>query len=387
MRDFRAQGRKTLRSCSAFVSFALSLILLCNTIRIPPHEIVLQSRKGVAVPHLPREKLRISQNGAQAAWCDFISFTLSNLNTEMFRDRMNPRDSDQIVLLVDDRENLSHFWTIPWTLNMLGPDWTLQILTKTKCLPFYQEILKHYAIENAYVDTFEERYGYGPWVKKDFMRRVQFMLALQFWRGIRAEHILVVQDNGIPVRRWDNPEVKILFEEIFRFGYAGAPWKLEEGHEPGGNGGFSYRKRSVLEKNLIDLKVGFQNLLSNTTKLERLGVENEDYVIGKILGSVHFGVAPKHLEHKFACELLFQPKPFGVHHFAPRHSTAETTQIIQLALSEFFAVSSASEILEIDSASEHRYQWEKPWRKLRQQFPNAIMPVECRNVEKQVDTR
>jgi len=329
------------------------------------------------VPDLPREKLNISHHSPNWAWCDFVSYTLSHLKPELFLNRANPTESDKVVLLVDDRENLGHFWTIPWTLNLLGPNWALQILTKDSSVHFYREIIKHYGIANVYLDTFEERYGYGPWVQDDFMRRVQFMLASQFWRGIRAEHILVIQDNGVPIRRWDNPEVKELFVEIFKYGYAGAPWNLEEGSRPGGNGGFSYRKRSVLSEAAVDLKVEFRNLLSNTTNLGALGADNEDAALGNLLDTVDFGVAPKKMEHQFACEVLYQPKPFGVHHFAPRHSTQETTQLVQLALSEFFCVNDSSKILELNGAPDRRFQWQVPWLELRKRFPRSILPLEC----------
>lgn len=301
----------------------------------------------------------------------------------MFLDRDVPMESDKIVLLIDDRKHLGHFWTIPWTLNLLGPDWALQILTKEKSSQFYQEIINHFGISNAKVDTFEERYGYGPWVQEDFMRRVQFMLASQFWEGIRAEHILVVQDNGVPIRRWDNPEVKKLFKQIFRYGYAGAPWNLQEDNRPGGNGGFSYRKRSVLSKAAIDLGVGFQELLSNTTNLGALGADNEDAVLGNLLHSVDFGVAPKYVEHQFACEILYQPKPFGVHHFAPRHSIAETTEIVKLALSEFFNISDVSQIIDLDSTSARRFEWQKSWHTFQKLFPVSILPGECLDVSRE----
>ncbi len=331
---------------------------------------------GRRVPEVPREKLKLSPR-PNSAWCDFISFTLTHMKAELFHNRANSKESDKVVLLIDDREHLGHFWTIPWTLNLLGPDWALQILTKERTVYFYQEIIEHYGLENTHIDTFEERYGYGPWVQEDFMRRVQFMLASPFWRGIRAEHILVIQDNGVPIRRWDHPEVQELFAEIMKYGYAGAPWNLDEGNRPGGNGGFSYRKRSVLSEAAVDLNVEFRSLLSNTTDLGALGADNEDAVLGNLLDAFDFGVAPKHLEHQFACEVLYQPKPFGVHHFAPRHSIEETTQIVQLALSELFCVNDSSQMLDLNEVSGNQDQWQLPWLELQKRFPRSILPFEC----------
>jgi len=172
-----------------------------------------------------------------------------------------------------------------------------------------------------------------------------------------------------------------MFEEIFQYGYAGAPWSLDEDDEqPGGNGGFSYRKRSVLSENAIDLKVEFRDLLSITTNRSALGVQHEDVVLGKLLRAVDLGVAPKHLEHQFACELLYQPKPFGVHDFALFHNTAQTTQLVRLALAEFYGFSDGLQVLELGSAPAQRFEWQTSWLKLQEIFPNAILPKECREI-------
>jgi hypothetical protein len=372
--------RTVLQHRVAFLG-TLLLILACGNQPVTRSENNGQEKKNKEslrgrLPDLPQRKLSLSQHDSKSAWCDFVSYTLNDMKPDMFLDRAKLSWQNKVLLLVDDRETLGHFWTIPWTLNLLGPEWALQILTKEKSLHFYRGIVQHYGIANAKLDTFEERYGYGPWVQDDFMRRVQYMLASEFWKGIRAEHILVIQENGVPLRRWDSPEVQILFEEIFQYGYAGAPWNLEEDYRPGGNGGFSYRKRSVLSESAIALNVEFRDLLSNTTNLGALGADNEDAVLGNLLASVDFGVAPKYLEHQFACETLYQPKPFGVHHFAPRHSTAETTQLVQLALSEFYGVSDAQQVLELNSSAK-RFEWQNSWLKFQKLFPNGNLPLEC----------
>lgn len=372
-----------LRSLKALRLFAvfLGILLLIISCKVPRSEIAgrelrrMEVRRGI-LPAFPRQKLNISQQGPNSVWCDFVSYTLSSLKSDMFLDRGKLMESDKVVLLVDTRENVGHVWTIPWTLNLLGPDWDLQILTSEKSLHFYRRIVDHYGITNAKLDTLEELYGYGPWVPHDFMRRVQFMLASQFWKGIRAEHILVIQDNGVPLRRWDSPEVQELFEEIFRYGYAGAPWSLDEDDErPGGNGGFSYRKRSVLSENSFDLKVDVRDLLSNTTNRSALGAEHEDVILGHLLKAVDFGVAPRYLEHQFACELLFHPKPFGVHNFAPFHDTARTSHLVRMALAEFYGVSDGLQVLELGSTPAQRFEWQTSWLlKLQEIFPNASLP-------------
>ena len=72
------------------------------------------------------------------------------------------------------------------------------------------------------VDTFEDRHGSGAWMPEWFMNKVQYMISTQFWEGVRGEYVVVIQDNGVPTRRWDSAEARIITEAIFKYGYAGS---------------------------------------------------------------------------------------------------------------------------------------------------------------------
>ena len=337
---------------------------------------------GARVPRMPSGPVRISQENPMSVWCQFVSHTLHYLQPELFVSR-SIKHSEKVVLLVDDRETLAHYWTIPWTMNMLGPEWKLQIITKEKTSAFYEDIVETYKISNAYVDTFERRYGYGPWVPEHFMHKVQFMVAAQFWQGVRGEFILVIQDNGVPLRRSSTSDVASLLEEIFTYGYAGAPWSLQDGVLPGGNGGFSFRRRSVLEKYAIDLKVTHSNLLARNTDLSPLGSKHEDGTLGNLLNFVPFGIAPKRLAQLFSSEIFYHPRTFGVHHFAARHSTNETVQVVRMAIQEFFNVSDPSTVVTFDREglgySEGHF-WLNSWRQLLDKYPNGELPQECQKL-------
>lgn len=333
------------------------------------------------IPKAPA-KLTLSLSlGSNFVWCQFVTHTLKSLDSGLFQDRRYfTSKTDKVVLLVDGRETLAHVWTIPWALSMVGPDWSLQILTKNHAVGFYQSIVQNFNLDNVYIDTFEERYGYGTWVPDDFMSRVQFMVASQFWDGIRGEYIVVIQDNGVPMRRWDHPDVVKTLQELFTYGYAGAPWNLEEGSAPGGNGGFSFRRRSVLMRHAVDLNIPYESLLSRSSllKLGTLGTDNEDAVLGNILHRVDHGVAPKDLEHKFSCELLFHPEPMGVHHFAPRHSSEETATLVELGVKEFFSVGLSSSVIELDRTGRPNIsQVLSPWKFWQEKFPKTTLPLEC----------
>jgi hypothetical protein len=340
-------------------------------------------KPGDSIPKMPNGQIRILLDSSMSVWCQFVSHTLNYLQPEMFVGRSAIEKGDKVVLLVDDRETLAHYWTIPWTMNMLGPEWRLQIITREKTFSFYEDIVETYQIGNAYVDTFENRYGYGSWVPDHFMHKVQFMVSAQFWQGVRGEFIIVIQDNGLPLRRSSTSDVASLLQELFKYGYAGAPWSLQEGVLPGGNGGFSFRRRSVLEKHAIDLQVTYSNLLARNTDLTPLGKKHEDGTLGNILNLTPFGIAPKRLAQLFSSEIFYHPKTFGVHHFAPRHSINETAEVVKMAVQEFFNVSDPSAVLQFESEGSGNIAgqfWLNSWRQLLKQYPNGDLPQECQHL-------
>ena len=151
--------KKHLRTVAALLLSAAFLLptMVSERSKEPSHQPTSVDRELRPFPKLPSLKLSISRTSPTSAWCDFVSYTLSHMTPEMFLDRHHASsETDKLVLLIDDRYHLGHFWTIPWTLNLLGPDWGLQILTKETSAHFYRKILDHYAITNAKVDTFED---------------------------------------------------------------------------------------------------------------------------------------------------------------------------------------------------------------------------------------
>lgn len=334
-------------------------------------------------------------------WCQFISQVKPLFTADLFQERRRVRLTNKVVVLVDDRENLGLWWTIPWTMHMLGPDWALQIIAFPHNFEFFKTLVNELQIKNSYVDLINERFGYGPWVSDRTIHRVQFFLSKQFWQGVRAEHVLIIQDHGVPVRRLrGNAQMRKLFAKVSTYSYAGAPWSLEETSaepmidattnlrflkrpagrrwfsDPGGNGGFSYRKRSAMIKHGVDLGVATADLLRKSTDLRPLGTYIEDWCWGKILGDSNqtSGAAPKLLEHEFASELLHHPQPFGVHNFAGHHSPNATLQIIRLALNEFFQ--RPVEVV-LDTVSEQLKDRQSVWVDLQDRFPTSVLPKEC----------
>jgi len=327
------------------------------------------------LPRRPEEKLKlliptspVTRNSAQVAkavWCQFTNQTLSYFTVEMFKDRANfIGNSDKTVLIVDDRESVVYWWTIPWTLNMLGPEWSMQIFASPNNIRLFKEIIAHFDIENVHVDTLEERYGSSSILSAKWRHEVHFMLSKQFWQGVRGETILIVQDHAVPTRRWNSIYAKRILDEVYKYAYVGAPWSLKLSKQrgpysdinsalesrkyyshlsdwkkdPGGNGGFSLRKRSWMIEYGVDLEITSFALLSSDSKLlDSLGSENEDWLWGKLLAAVPYGVAPKVLEHKFAVETLrHKEQPLGVHNYGAFHSVQEMINLVQSASKEFF---------------------------------------------------
>jgi len=325
----------------------------------------------------------------------------------MFKYHQKFGESDFTALLIDDRENLAHWWTIPWTLDMLGPSWTMQIISRQVNRNFFKFIIDEYELENSVrLDTFEDLYGYDGWMGETWVHSVQFLLSRQFWEAIHGEHILTIQDHGVPIQRWDTRYARNTLRKVFEYGYAGAPWTLEETESvsklfrkasylhslhpserwresPGGNGGFSYRRRSLCLKHGIDLDVPVHLSMSKAgyKRFNELGVEHEDWVWGQILSSKEKkGVAPVDLENRFAAESLLGKDPLGVHNFAGLHSPTETLNMVQRAASRFFRVSNDvfTVVNNEDGCKSTRHHFEhESWQPILSRFPRASLPVEC----------
>ena len=327
------------------------------------------------------------------------------MNKDLFRARklfLQAGLAEKIVLIVDDRPLLTYFWTIPWTLYMLGPEWRLQILSQKSNKYIFEAIVEDYALDNVFIDTLEDRYGYGDWIDTQFLHKVQFMLSKQFWQGVRGERVLIVQDHGVPVRRWDSPSAAVVVQELFKYAYAGAPWSLHANNissypsgpeivknviqtpvwpaDPGGNGGFSYRKRSVFLELGVDIGVPFENLLANSTRHDSLGTEYEDWVWGRVIGDRPFGTAPKLLENMFSSETLDSLTPLGVHNYYHHHSWRKTRRLVHFAMSEFFSCHQVVGSLTSCPAEKAEFllhPWSRPWDELLRRFPSSTPPNEC----------
>jgi hypothetical protein len=313
----------------------------------------------------------------------------------MFEDRKTYKGRvEKYALLIDDRKTLAHLWSIPWTLHMLGPEWGLQILAYSWNVDFFRAVVDTYRLHNVEIDTFEKKYGFGPWIEQSWMRRVQFMLAKQFWEGLRGEHILIIQDHGVPIKHWRSAEARKLLKSLYPYAFVGAPWSLEEKSksavapvntqhdepdpdtwmiDPGGNGGFSLRKRSQAIKFGVDMGVHSSKLLASTKGIEKLGAANEDFLWGRLLSSTPYGTAPKHLEHKFAVELLNGHDALGMHDFARHHPPTETFELVKSAAGEFYNTKMGLDVVDISNRTVKLERWSF-WQDM---FPDATLPGEC----------
>ena len=369
-------------------SFLLSLNTFSNYAEVP------------VAPSSPMH-LVVDVRSAEEIWCQFISRTQPFLRPSLFSERAKfTGRTDKVALLIDDRNNLAYFWAIPWTLYMLGPEWKLQIFARESNKSFFLAIIRRFALDNVLVETMEEVFGYGSWVDDAFMRRVQFMLSKQFWEAVRGENVLVVQDHGVPIRKWHRPVAAHVVDKVFSYAYAGAPWSLVQkpidgtpftAHpdisslspgndwraDHGGNGGFSFRKRSWLLKYAHDLGVPHNQLLANGTERSKLGNNHEDWIWGQLLGQVQGGVAPKLLENQFSSELLWNPHTLSIHNFHVHHSIPEMLTLVLSAAEEFFGKPSYEIFHLLYSTDTRGVRETNPWHELKLDFPDAVIPPEC----------
>ena len=377
---------------SKLFTFSVLGTLLLNALTLARNSTQL----SIVHPQRPAHGIELTLGSSRSIWCQFISHTRHFLRPEMFADRWKFIDrTDKYAVLWDDRENLAYFWSIPWILHMLGPEWAMQILAYESNKGFFQSIVDEFHLENVFIDTFENRYGYGAWISPNLMRKSQFLLAKQFWEGLDGEYILIVQDHGVPMKHWRKKEARAILETLYTYAYVGAPWSLSDTSalqtlnvstmspgadfiaSPGGNGGFSLRKRSWAVRHGVDMKVDTRKLLSNVTKdFQKLGVAHEDWLWGQILARYSDGVAPKLLASKFSVELLTDNGSLGTHNFPSYHSPRETAQFVNDAAREFFNTGEL-DVFEIEEKPDEQEHWLESWVSLQQRFPNASLPMEC----------
>jgi len=374
----------------------------------------MQAFRSTGLPPLPRGTLELkvlplsktSVWTARSIWCQFISNIVTFFNPEMFQERYHyVNATDKFALLIDDRLTLANWWSIPWSLHMLGPEWGLQIFARKNNIHVFEGIVREYKLANVYIDTLQSKYGLNESLPAHWIHDVHFMLTKQFWMGLRGEHILILQDHGVPVRRWNTVASQVILKNIFEYAYAGAPWSfVERKHDSnsskidptnlkairqdahglwkadgGGNGGFSYRKRSWMMAFGIDSSSSVEDLLNSSVEsFNYLGHENEDWLWGRILSAHRHGVAPTRLECQFAAETLMEcDGVLGVHNYATYHSVQDTVHLVQSAAKEFFQVETPIFRVRLTTERVARQSpWLNSWRHLKY-YSELSAPMEC----------
>ena len=363
---------------------------------------------------------RIEVNGTtpEALWCHFTGTFISQLNRELFTGRAKHSNNNKVVVFMDDRLNLALWWAIPWTLYMLGDDWSLQILTVSRNVYLFEQLIQEFDLANVYIDTAEDLYDFGPHISDGFFAHGQYYLTKQFWEGIRGEVVLLAQDHGVPMRRWNTPEASDFFASVSHYWYMAAPWSratvnffdISDGPrnmsellsklEPitsidhfleerasrlnitangrlwrfvsGGNGGFRLVKRSKLLELSVDMTRPRQHLLSEQFTQLQLSPMNEDVLWGLVLESYDFGTALKHVEQQFSAELIDSQRPYGIHNYAHYHSLDSLQRLLQCATHDFFC--KEKDILDFSGALG---VLNSNWKNLLKRFPEAKLPREC----------
>ncbi|RKO88161.1 hypothetical protein BDK51DRAFT_7122, partial [Blyttiomyces helicus] len=114
------------------------------------------------------------------------------------------------------------------------------------------------------------------------------------WEQLRPEqeNILFFQLDSIICSRSNQTP-----EDYFEYDWVGAPWPYSE--SPGGNGGLSIRKRSMLLKAIRDVP--------------RLIKEAEDFYYSRAIRLVGGNVASKDVARGFSVEHIFHSRPLGIH--------------------------------------------------------------------------
>lgn len=369
--------------------------------------------------------VKIRANSSKMAWCEFTGSMLSHLTSDLFSDRAVRADSYKVVVFFETRLNLALWWAIPWTLFMLGSEWSLQIIAPASHAYFYQQLIQAYSLADCHIDTLEELYGYKHNLSGNFLGHGTYFITQQFFQGLRGELVLIAAGHGVPMRRWDTPEALRFFEQSKQYKHMGAPWSrisvnffdFLKGPEnmtdlvytylagfssvdeflatralllnvstsdgklwrllDGGNGGFRLLNRSVFVQLSLDIAKRQEELFSVVDLDSELPLiasgTNEDILWGLLLGNLENGAAPKHVLQQFSAELLDSDKPYGIHNYAFHHSIENLARVLQFASQEFFCTNRSVLKLSSDQGEIH-----ENWQNILKRFPEGTEPLECR---------
>lgn len=151
------------------------------------------------------------------------------------------------------------------------------------------------------------------------------LLSSSLYEDIPAEKILIMQADTLILHKDASDSLRppdrshYYLRDFFSFGYIGAPWKPNPCEGPasdkdipfkcigGGNGGLSFRRRSLFVKAFAPSSYRY-SYLSNGE------IMHEDKAISRhLFTNIPSSLAPLSVRLQFSVESIFSPDPYGIH--------------------------------------------------------------------------
>lgn len=223
------------------------------------------------------------------------------------------------VLIVDNRRDVGTVLSAHVSICNLKPGWDITIFCSDNNETFMRQ-----AFPNAIVKVIQN-YPTRSFFIEEYNRLVK---SESFWNAVRADKILLVQNDGTLVRKGveDHP--------CFSYKYVGAPWR----HHPYlsdatsgnlvGNGGLTIR--DVQECKRVCKEYASERL--HVYEMCPVMSEAEDVFFSKRMDSV----CPNNLAKEFSMEQVQNESALGYHRFWAYHSVAFCMTYFENLLSEAF---------------------------------------------------
>lgn len=219
-----------------------------------------------------------------------------------------PATSNKAAVIVETRCNEDIKYAVYNHMYFLDGNFSLYVVHSVENESFIKEKLKelhniHFIKLNVKISTREE---YSS-----------LLLSEDFYTHLKFEHLLIFQCDSLMVKKWDT--------KFNDFDYIGAPWK-DWLFDFGGNGGFSYRS-----KKLIDLVLQEYVILYYELELQE-HINLEDVVYSKC--AKHLNLKVNNIEEgkEFSVESLYYENTMAMHS-APRYISYDKYRNILAKLS------------------------------------------------------
>jgi hypothetical protein len=232
-------------------------------------------------------------------------------------------DSKYSVIIIDNRPNILSIISILFTMINLNSDWHCRVYTSSNALEYYEKYLGKF-VDVIDVELLNQKFHIDIYNK--------LLTSVDFWDSIDYEKVLIIQDDGILLRKG--------IDKFLQYDFMGSPWLEGPGNEyikknvnsdMCGNGGFSLRTVSKMK-----------DVVNNTTEEEKrilfynnINNSPEDIFFSKNLKKMNNVKMPSSRDASFfGSEEILNIDSLGIHKVWCYHSPDSIKQYFKKILEE-----------------------------------------------------